>query len=216
MQADLWNIFAILMDQKVTFTTVQLLVLCILGFVVYISFNLHNFCKHLNYMTFMNSDRDQMVNVRFQYTAGQTWTFIPFRMWDKNTTVPKRAAHSHFDWTSDGSCRSQALSQLSVKLAQLLAGTIYSWQLTTYFIQCTVHSCWVVSLFQLVHISHRAELSWITDSHQLLLVGNTLPAECGGGRGGREGGWADILQLLLILTPGKAKHQVKKKKLWQI
>ena len=59
-------------------------------------------------------------------TAGQTWTFIPFRMWDKNTTVPKRAAHSHFDWPNDGSCQSQALSQLSVKLAQLLAGTIYS------------------------------------------------------------------------------------------
>ena len=70
-----------------------------------------------------------------------------------------------------------------------------------------------MSLFQLVHISHRAELSWITASHQLLLGGNTLPTECGGGRGREGGGWggADILQLLLILTPGKAKHQVKKK-----
>ena len=73
-------------------------------------------------------------------TGEQTWTFIPFRMWDKNTTVPKRAGHPHFDLPSDGSCQSQALSQLSAKLAQLLAGTIYSLQLTTYSIQCTVYS----------------------------------------------------------------------------
>ena len=73
-------------------------------------------------------------------TGERTWTFIPFRMCDKNTTVPKRAAHPHFDWPSDGSCQSQALSQLSAKLAQLLAGTIYGLQLPTYGIQCTVHS----------------------------------------------------------------------------
>ena len=66
--------------------------------------------------------QDSLMDI--QLTVEQTWTFIPFRMWDKNTTVPKRAAHPHFDWPSDGSCRSQALSQLSVKLVQLLAGTI--------------------------------------------------------------------------------------------
>ena len=35
-----------------------------------------------------------------RYTGEQTGAFIPFRMCDQNTTVPRRAAHSHFDWTS--------------------------------------------------------------------------------------------------------------------
>ena len=68
-----------------------------------------------------------------------------------------------------------------------------------------------MSLFQLVHVSHRAKLSWITASHQLLLGGNTLPSERGG-IGKRDGGRADILQLLLILTTGEATFQVKQNK----
>ena len=31
-------------------------------------------------------------------TGEQTGALVPFRMWDQNTTVSKRAAHSHFDW----------------------------------------------------------------------------------------------------------------------
>ena len=76
-----------------------------------------------------------------QYDTGeQTWTFIPFRMCDENTSVPKRAGHPHFDWPSGGSCHSQALSQLSTKVAELLAGTIYILQLTAYSVQCTLFS----------------------------------------------------------------------------
>ena len=71
-----------------------------------------------------------------------------------------------------------------------------------------------MSLFQLVHVSHRAKLSWITASHQLLLGGNTLPTECGEGEGeGGRGGGAEILQPLFILNPGKATYQVKKTKI---
>ena len=36
--------------------------------------------------------------IGFCYTGGQTGAFVPFRMWDQNTTVSRRAAHSHFDW----------------------------------------------------------------------------------------------------------------------
>ena len=45
--------------------------------------------------------------VKRLYWGEQTEAFVPFRMWDQNTTVPKRAAHSHFDWSSDGSCHRQ-------------------------------------------------------------------------------------------------------------
>ena len=31
-------------------------------------------------------------------TGEQTGALVPFRMWDQNTTVSRRAAHSHFDW----------------------------------------------------------------------------------------------------------------------
>ena len=61
-------------------------------------------------------------------------------MCDENTTVPKRAGQPHFDWPSGGSCHSQALSQLSTKVAELLAGTIYILQLTAYSVQCTLFS----------------------------------------------------------------------------
>ena len=61
-----------------------------------------------------------------------------FRMWDENTTVSKRAGHPYFDWPSDGSCHSQALSQLNTKLAEQLAGTAYSLQLTVCSVQCTL------------------------------------------------------------------------------
>ena len=71
-------------------------------------------------------------------------------MWDENTTVSKRAGHPYFDWPSDGSCHSQALSQLSTKLAEQLAGTSYSLQLTICSVHCTVHSLPVMSLFQLI------------------------------------------------------------------
>ena len=57
-------------------------------------------------------------------TGEQTCAFIPSRMCDKNTPVPKRAGHPHFDWPSEGSCHSPGTSQLSIKLAELLAGTI--------------------------------------------------------------------------------------------
>ena len=55
-------------------------------------------------------------------------------MWDENTTVSKREGHPYFDWPSDGSCHSQALSQL----AEQLAGTAYSLQLTICSVRCTV------------------------------------------------------------------------------
>ena len=69
-------------------------------------------------------------------TAEQTGAFIPFRMCDQNTTVPRRAAHSHFDWTSDlvkwellqfwiGSIpimKSEPLSYLSIKSSPFLDG----------------------------------------------------------------------------------------------
>ena len=75
-------------------------------------------------------------------TGEQTWAFIPFRMCDENTTVPKRAGHPHFDWSSDWSCHSQQLSQLNTKLAELLAGIIYSVQFTAYSIY-SVHNCFI-------------------------------------------------------------------------
>ena len=119
-------------------------------------------------------------------------------MWDKIPTFPQRMGHPFFDWSSDGSCNSQVLSQLqSAKLAQLLPGTIYSSQITVQNVQFKVYSSLVVSLYQLVPITHGADLSWITASYQLLLGENTLQLELGG-RGGRGG----ILQLLLILTTG--------------
>ena len=58
-------------------------------------------------------------------------------MWDENTTVSKREGHPYFDWPSDGSCHRQALSQLNTKLAEQLAGTAYSLQLTICIVQCT-------------------------------------------------------------------------------
>ena len=73
-------------------------------------------------------------------TGEQTGAFIPFRMCDQNTTVPRRAAHSHFYWTSDGTCHSPGISQLSTKLAELLAATTYSLQFTAYIAHCAVYS----------------------------------------------------------------------------
>ena len=73
-------------------------------------------------------------------TGEQSEAFVPFRMCDKNTTVPRRAAHTHFDWSSDGSCHSPDFSQLSTKLAELLASTMYSLQFTAYIAHCTVYS----------------------------------------------------------------------------
>ena len=54
--------------------------------------------------------------------------------------LSKRAGHSHVDWPSGGSCHSQAFSQLSTKVAGLLANTIFILQLTTFGVQCTLPS----------------------------------------------------------------------------
>ena len=70
-------------------------------------------------------------------TGEQTWIFIMFSMCDENTTVTKRVNHSHFDWPSGGSCHSQALSQLGTTVAELLAKTIYIFQLTANSLECT-------------------------------------------------------------------------------
>ena len=54
-----------------------------------------------------SSPIERTVELAAMYTGEQTGAFVPFRMWDQNTTVPRRATHSHFDWTSDGSCHGQ-------------------------------------------------------------------------------------------------------------
>ena len=51
-----------------------------------------------------------------------------------------KAVSLHFDWPSDGSCHSPGTSQLSTKLGEPLAGTMYSLQFTAYIAQCTVDS----------------------------------------------------------------------------
>ena len=74
------------------------------------------------------------------YTGEQIWTSMPFEMWDENTTVPKEAGHSHLDWPSGGTCHCQALSELSTKVAVLLAETNYTSQPTSYSVRCTLSS----------------------------------------------------------------------------
>ena len=50
------------------------------------------------------------------------------------------AVSLHFDWPSDGSCHSPGTSQLSTRLGEPVAGTMYSLQFTYYIVQCTVNS----------------------------------------------------------------------------
>ena len=50
------------------------------------------------------------------------------------------AVSLHFDWPSDGSCHSPGTSQLSTRLGEPVAGTMYSLQFRYYIVQCTVNS----------------------------------------------------------------------------
>ena len=69
------------------------------------------------------------------------------------------AVSLHLDWPSDGSCHSPGTSQLSTRLGEPLAGTMYILQLTSYIVQCTVssvrftvNSAWFLSLFWLYQL----------------------------------------------------------------
>ena len=67
------------------------------------------------------------------------------------------AVSLHFEWPSDGSCHSPDTSQLSTRLGEPLAGTMYIVQCTVNSLQCTVYSARFLSLFclyQLVPLLH--------------------------------------------------------------
>ena len=85
----------------------------------------------------------------------------------------------HFDWPSDGSCHSPGTFQLSIKLGEPLAGTMYSLQFPAYIAQCTVDSVqctvpvFVLSVSTRPSVTRGTELSRITASRQLLLGEHT-------------------------------------------
>ena len=113
-------------------------------------------------------------------TREQTLAFISFRMWDENTSVPKKKGHPHFNWPSDRSCNSQALSQLSTKLAEVVTETIYSLQITVYSAQSLFSDFFSIN-------SSPFHMMLSSASHPIHLGDNILYFAVGRGGGGGTG-----------------------------